>query len=67
MEILASLLRKNGKVKPYRTKFGLKHFTDIYANDLSVHLDFKKNRELDNKFNVQCIPKAKKNSVNGQV
>ena len=55
MEILALLLRKNSKVKPYRTKFGLKHFIDMYADDLSVYLEFKRNIELDNIYNVQCI------------
>ena len=55
MEILALLLRKNGKTKPYKTKFGLKHFIDMYADDLSVYLEFKKNREHDNRSNVQCI------------
>ena len=58
MEILALLRRKNSKVKPYRTKFGLKHFIDMYADDLSVYLEFKKNRELDNKSKVQCILQA---------
>ena len=55
MEILALLLKKNGKIKPYKTKFGLKHFIDMYADDLSVYLEFKRNRKLDNKSNVQCI------------
>ena len=29
MEILALLLKKNSKTKPYRTKSGLKHFIDM--------------------------------------
>ena len=58
MEILVLLLRKNCKIKPYKTKFGLKHFSDMYADDLSVYFEFKRNRELDNKSNVQCILQA---------
>ena len=52
MKILAPLLKKNSKIKPYKTKFGLKHFIDMYADDLSVYLEFKKNRELNKKSNV---------------
>ena len=37
MEILALLLKKTKKIKPYKTKFGLKHFLDIYADDLSIY------------------------------
>ena len=55
MEILALLLKKSGKIKPYKTKFGLKHFIDMYADDLSVYLEFKRDREHDNKSNVQCV------------
>ena len=58
MEILALLLKKNSKVKPYRTKLGLKHFIDMYADDLSVYLEFKKQKNYDNKANVQCILQA---------
>ena len=60
MEILVLLLRENSKEKLYKTKFGLKHFIDMYADDLSVYLEFKKNRELDNKSNVQCFLQAMK-------
>ena len=58
MKILALLLSKDSRTKPYRTKFVLKHFIDLYADDLSVYLEFKKNREYDNKSNVQCILQA---------
>ena len=58
MEILASSLSKDSRTKPYRTKFGLRHFIDMHADDLSVYLEFKKNREYDNKSNVQCILQA---------
>ena len=44
MEIFALLLKKNGKIKPYKTKLGLKHFMDMYADDLSVYLEFKRER-----------------------
>ena len=60
MEILALLLKKSNKVKPYRTKFGLEHFIDMYADDLSVYLEFKKHNEDDNKGNVQSILQAMK-------
>ena len=46
MEILALLLRKNKSIKPYRTKFGHEHFIDMYADDLSVYLEFKKKANL---------------------
>ena len=54
MEILALLLKKN-KLKPYKTKYGLKHFLDIYADDLSVYLDYNKGKESENKENVRNI------------
>ena len=60
MEILASLLKKSSKAKPYRTKFGLEHFIDMYADDLSVYLEFKERNECDNKTNVQSILQAMK-------
>ena len=58
MEIFAFLLKKNTITKPYRTKFGLEHFIDMYADDLSVYLEFKKQKDYDNKANVQCIHQA---------
>ena len=51
MEILALLLKKSSNAKPYRTKFGLEHFIDMYADDLSVYLEYKKHSEYDNKNN----------------
>ena len=42
MEILALLLKKNRNIKPYRTRFGHEHFIDMYADDISVYLEFKK-------------------------
>ena len=52
MEILALLLKKNKNIKPYRTKFGLEHFIDMYADDLSVYLNFRKKNNFLNKQNV---------------
>ena len=60
MEILALLLREDSRTKPYWTKFDLRHFIDMYADDSSVYLEFKRNREYDNKSNVQCILQAMK-------
>ena len=54
MEILALLLTKN-KLKPYKTKYGLKHFLDIYADDLSIYLEYNKGKESENKRNVRNI------------
>ena len=48
MEILALLLKKNCKVKPYKTKFGLKHFLDMYTDDLSIYLEYHRNRDSEN-------------------
>ena len=56
MEILALLLKKN-KLKLYKTKFGLKHFLDIYADNLLIFLGYNKGRESENKENVRNILK----------
>ena len=61
MEISALLLKKNSKTKPYKTKFGLRHFLDMYADDLSIYLEYKRNREFENKSNVQSILQGKEN------
>ena len=55
MEILALLLKKNKSIKPYRTKFGLEHFIDMYADDLSVYLEFKKKNKFENKRNIKNV------------
>ena len=55
VEILALLLRKNKSIKPYRTKFRHEHFIDMYADDLSVYLEFKRKNRFENKQNVQNI------------
>ena len=55
MEILALLLKKNRSIKPYRTKFGLEHFIDMYADDLSVCLEFKRKSKFENKQNVKNV------------
>ena len=58
MEILALLLKKVSRAKPYRTKYGLEHFIDMYADDLSVYLEYKKQNAYENKVNVQSILQA---------
>ena len=58
MEILALLLKKDSKAKPYRTKYGLEHFIDMYADDLSVYLEYKKQNAHENKINLQSILQA---------
>ena len=55
MEVLALLLKKNKNIRPYRTKFGLEHFIDMYADDLSVYLDFKRKNNSENKQNVCSV------------
>ena len=55
MEILALLLKKNKSIKPYRTKFGLEHFIDMYADDPSVYLEFKRKSKFENKQNVKNV------------
>ena len=42
MEVLALFLKKMPQIKPYRTKKGLMHFLDMYADDLSIFLEYKK-------------------------
>ena len=58
MEILALFLKKVPKAKPYRTKQGLEHFLDMYADDLSVFLEYNKRNAYENKINVKCILQA---------
>ena len=53
IEILALLLKKVPRAKPYRTKQGLEHFLDIYADDLFVFLEYKKCNAYENKINVR--------------
>ena len=47
------LLRKNSNAKPNKTKCGLRHFLDMYANDLSIYLEYKRNREFEKRSNVK--------------
>ena len=55
MEVLALLLKNTPRVKPYRTKKGLSHFLDMYADDLSIFLEYKKNNPYENKINVKRV------------
>ena len=55
MEVLALLLKNTPRVKPYRTKKGLSHFLDMYADDLSIFLEYKKKSHYENKKNVKCV------------
>ena len=50
IEILALLL-KNSKIKAYKTKNGVEHLSDIYADDLTIYLQrhsYNEKRNLDN-------------------
>ena len=55
MEILALLLKNTPRVKPYKTKKGLVHFLDMYADDLSIFLEYKKSSSYENKINVKHV------------
>ena len=55
MEVLALLLKNTPWVKPYRTKKGLVHFLDMYADDLSIFLEYKKGNPYENKINVKRV------------
>ena len=55
MEVLALLLKKTPRVKPYKTKKGLMHFLDMYADDLSIFLEYKKGNPYENKENVKRV------------
>ena len=44
-------------MKLYKTKFGLKHIWDIYADNLLIFLGYNKGRESENKENVRNILK----------
>ena len=48
---------KKNKLKLYKTKFGLKHIWDIYADNLLIFLGYNKGRESENKENVRNILK----------
>ena len=56
MEILALMLAK-GKLKPYKTKNGLNHLLDIYADDLSIYLEYNKKKTSENKESVKKVLK----------
>ena len=54
IEILALLL-KNSKIEAYKTKNGVEHLFDIYADDLTIYLQrhpYNEKRNLDNISNV---------------
>ena len=51
IEILALMLKKS-KLRPYRTKHNLEHLMDIYADDLSIYLEYDGNRSWRNKGNI---------------
>ena len=47
-----ALILKNSKIKPYRTKGGLCHLFDIYADDLTIYLQRKGNNKKKNLENI---------------
>ena len=44
MEILALMLAK-GKLKPYKTATRLDHILDIYADDLTIYLEYNRKKD----------------------
>ena len=54
MEILALLL-KNWKIKAYKTKAQNTQLLDIYADDLSIYLEYNQSNKISNKNNVQKL------------
>ena len=43
---------KKSKLRPYRTKHSLEHLMDIYADDLSIYLEYDGRRNWRNKENI---------------
>ena len=52
IEILALLL-KNSKIRPYTTKHGIKHFFDIYTDELTIYMNRHKSDSIKNQENVR--------------
>ena len=43
------------RVRPFRTKNGIEHLIDIYADDLTVYLEYDKKNSWKNKENVKRV------------
>ena len=54
IEILALMLEKS-KLKPYRTRNNVEHLIDIYADDLSIYLEYDRRRNSINKENIREV------------
>ena len=54
MEIL-TLMPTKGKLKPYKTATGLDHLLDIYADDLTIYLEYNRKKNCKNKENVNKV------------
>ena len=54
IEILALLLEKS-KIRPHRTKNNIEHLMDIYANDLTMYLEYDGKSNWKNKDNVREV------------
>ena len=48
---------EKSKLRPYRTKSKVEHLLDIYADDLSIYLEFDRRRTNRNKENVKEVLK----------
>ena len=43
------------RVRPFRTKNGIEHLLDIYADDLTVYLEYDRKNSWKNKENVKRV------------
>ena len=53
-EILA-LMMERGNIRPFRTKNKIEHLLDIYADDLTVCLEFDRRNNWRNRENVRRV------------
>ena len=42
-------------MRPYRTKNNIEHLIDIYADDLSIYLEYDRRRNCRNKENIKEV------------
>ena len=49
------MMMAKGNIRPFRTKSKIEHLRDIYADDLTVYLEFDKRNSWRNKENVRRV------------
>ena len=50
-----ALLLEKGNIRPYRTKDNIEHLMDIYADDLTVYLEYDGKSNWKNRENVREV------------